>query len=94
MLYLPLEVGEITIDGLVNSGALINSMSWSDDNMIKMNSENSVIKEYPQPPFKVECAIAELEPPIAAADIQFNIGTITFTDTFVDLSKLPFLFLN
>ena len=90
MLYLPLEFGEITMDGLVDSGAFINAMSWSDYNAIKMNSDSCVIKEYPQPPFKIECANAQLEQPIATADIQFNIGTYTFTDTFVILSKTSF----
>ena len=75
MLYLLLEFGEITMDGLVESGAFINAMSWSDYNAIKMNSDSCVIKEYPQPPFKIECANAQLEQPIATADIQFNIGT-------------------
>ena len=47
MLYLPLEFGEITMDGLVDSGAFINAMSWSDYNAIKMNSDSCLIKEYP-----------------------------------------------
>ena len=95
-LYLPLEFGELTMDGLVDSGAFINAMSWSDYNDIKMNSDNCVIKEYPQPPFKIECANAQLEQPIARADIQFNIGTYTFTGTFVILSKtsVPIIGLN
>ena len=90
MLYLPLEFGEITMDGLVDSGAFINAMSWSDYNVFKMNSDKCVIKEYPQPPFKIECANAQLEQPITTADIQFNIGTYTFTDTFVILSETSF----
>ena len=61
------------MDGLVDSGAFINAMSWSDYNAIKMNSDSCVIKEYPQPPFKIECANAQVEQPIATADIQFNI---------------------
>ena len=44
----------------------------------------------PQPPFQIECANAQLEQPIATADIQFNIGTYTFRDTFVILSKTSF----
>ena len=44
MLYLSLEFGELTMDGLVDSGAFINAMSWSDYNAIKMKSENCVIK--------------------------------------------------
>ena len=82
--------------GLVDSGAFINAMSWSDYNAIKMNSDNCVKKEYPQPPFKIECANAQLEQSKALADIQFNIGTITFTDTFVILSEtsLPIIGLN
>ena len=35
MLYLPLELGEITMDGLVDSGAFMNAMSWSDYNLTK-----------------------------------------------------------
>ena len=90
ILYLPLEFGELTMDGLVDSGAFINAMSWSDYNAIKMNSDNCAIKEYPKPPFKIECANAQLDQPIATADIQFNIGTYMFTDTFVILSKTSF----
>ena len=55
MLYLPLEFGEITMDRIVDSGAFINAMSWSDYNLIKMNSNNCVIKKYQQPPFKIQC---------------------------------------
>ena len=87
MLYLPLEFGEITMDGLVASGAFINALSWSEYNAIKINSDNCIIKEYPKPPFKIECAKAQLEQPIATADVQFNIGTYKFTDTFVILSN-------
>ena len=90
MLYLPLEFGKIRLDGLVDSGAFINAMSWSDYNAIKMNSDNCIITVYPQPPFKIECANAQLEQPIATADIQFNIGTYTFTDTYVTFSKTSF----
>ena len=78
------------MDGLVDSGAFINAMSWSDYNAIKQNSDSCVIKEYPQPPLKIECANAQLEQSIATADIQFNIGTYTITDTFVILSKTSF----
>ena len=43
------------MDGLVDSGAFLNSMSRSDSNAIEMNSDNCIIKEYPQPLFKIEC---------------------------------------
>ena len=43
--------------------------------MIKMKSKHSVINECSKPPFQIECASAQLEQPIATADIQFNIGT-------------------
>ena len=87
---MPLELGEITMDGLFDSGAFINAMSWSDYNLIKMNGDNSILKEYPQPLFKIECANAQLEQPIATAVIQFNIGTYTFTVTIVILLRRSF----
>ena len=90
MLYLPLEFGETSIDGLVDSGAYINAISWSDYIMIKDYTENCSIKVYPPPPFRIECANAQIEQPIATADVQFNIGTYTFTDTFVVLSRTSF----
>ena len=58
--------------------------------MIKNNTENCIMKEYPQLPFRMECANAQIEQPIATADVQFNIGTYTFTDTFVVLSRTSF----
>ena len=90
MLYLPLEFGEISMDELVDSGAFLNAMSCSDYIVIKMNSDSCVIKENLQRLFKIECENAQLDQPIATADIQFNIGTYTFTDTFVILSKTSF----
>ena len=91
---LRLEFLEKTMDGHVDSGAFINAMSWSDYNIIKMNSHSCVIKEYPQPPFKIECANAELEQPIVTADIQFKIASFTFTGTFVILSKTSFFIIG
>ena len=67
------------MDGFVDSGAFKSAMSLSDYNMIKMNSENSVNEKYSQPHFKIESANAQLEQPIATADIQFKIATNTFT---------------
>ena len=58
-------------------------MSWPDYNMIKMNCENSVIKEHPS-------ANVQLEQPIITADIQFNKRTYTFTDIFVIISETSF----
>ena len=49
MLYLPLEVGEITMDGLVDSGAFIKAMSWSDYNAIQMNSDSCILKNTHNP---------------------------------------------
>ena len=90
MLYLILEFDRVTMNGLVDSGALINAMSWPDYKVIKMNSDNCVFKEYPLPPFKIECTNVQLEQPIAKADIQINIGTYTFMDTSGILSKSSF----
>ena len=85
-----LEFGEITMDGLVYSGAFTNAMSWSYYCTIKINSDSCVIKEYPQSSFEIECAKVQLEQPIPSEDIQFNIGIYIFTDTFVILSKTSF----
>ena len=46
LLYIPLEFGELTIDGLVDSGAFITAKSWSSYSTIKMNIDSCVIKEF------------------------------------------------
>ena len=58
--------------------------------MIRNNTENCISKNYPQPPFKIESANATIEQHIATADMQFNIGSYTFTDTFAVLSRTSF----
>ena len=56
----------------------------------KFNCDNCVLKDNPQPPFKIECAIIQSEQSKATADFQFNIGSYTFTDTFVVLPIFSF----
>ena len=55
-----------------------------------MISDSSVVEDHPQPPFKIEVANIQLEQPKATADVGLTIGTYTFTDTFVILSKTSF----
>ena len=87
MLYLPLEFGEITMDGLVDSGSFINTMSWSDYNVIKKNSYSCVLKEYPQPPFKMHQRSTGTSHRHGRHPIQY---WYTFTDTIVILSQRSF----
>ena len=68
MLNIPLEFGEKTIDGH------IMSRLYPD----RKQHRKLHHKSNPQPPFRIECANAQIEQRIAAADVQFNIGTYTF----------------
>ncbi|MEO1765324.1 MAG: hypothetical protein AAFR83_26180, partial [Cyanobacteria bacterium J06629_18] len=64
MLYLPMDFGEITIDGLIDTGALSSAIPEADLNKIKLLANKAVI-EYGEPPnFHIIVANGGIEHPM------------------------------
>ena len=56
MLYFPMDFGELTIDGLIDSGALSSAIPEMDPRKIRLLSPQSVIREGPPPNFQIMVA--------------------------------------
>ena len=56
MLYFPMDFGELTIDGLIDTGALSSAIPEMDLRKIRLLSPESVIREGPPPNFQIMVA--------------------------------------
>ena len=53
MLYFPMDFGELTIDRLIDTGALSSAISEMDIRKIRLLSPQSVIREGPHPNLQI-----------------------------------------
>ena len=63
MLYFPMDFGELTIDGLIDTGALSSAIPEMDLRKIRLLSPQSVIRERSPPNFQIMVANGQLETP-------------------------------
>ena len=63
MLYFPMDFGELTIDGLVDTGALASAIPEADLRKIRLLAPKAIIKEGPAPGFQIMVANGQLEKP-------------------------------
>ena len=53
MLYFPMDFGELTLDGLVDTGALSSAIPEADLRKIRLLAPQSIVKEGPAPNFQI-----------------------------------------
>ena len=63
MLYFPMDFGELTLDGLVDTGALSSAIPEADLRKIRLLAPQSIVKEGPAPNFQIMVANGQLETP-------------------------------
>ena len=88
MLYLQMDFGELTIDGLIDSRALSSAIPEMDLRKIRLRSPESVIREGPPPNFQTMVANGQLETPKSAIELKFEVGDIEFHEIFVVMEHL------
>ena len=69
MLYFPMDFGEITLDGLVDTGALFSAIPEAD-------LRQSIVKEGPAPNFQIMVANGQLETTKSTVELKFGVGDI------------------
>ena len=82
MLYFPMDFGKVTIDGLIDTGALPSAMPEMDLRNIRLLSPQSVIREGPPPNFKIMVANGQLETPKSTIELKIEVGDIGFKEIF------------
>ena len=88
MLYFPMDFGELTIDGLIDTGALSSAISEADLCKIRLLAPHTILNEGPPPEFQIMVANGQLEAPIATVELQFEVGDITFREKFIVMTNL------
>ena len=88
MLYFPMDLGELIIDGLIDTGALSSAIPEADLRKIRLLAPHTILNEGPPPEFQIMVANGQLEAPIATVEMQFEVGDITFREKFIVLTNL------
>ena len=89
MLYFPMDFGELTIDGLIHTGALSSAIPEADLNKIRLLAPNLIIEESPPPDFHIIVAKGGIEHPVGTVTLQFEVGDILFKERFIVMKISP-----
>ena len=89
MLYVPLDFeNNLTVDALVDSGAFVSAIAQDDLETIKQKAPNNILKIDDPPNFQIQVGNGQLEKPLSAATLKFEIGDNSFAEHFVARKKL------
>ena len=89
MLYEPLDFeNNLTVDALVDSGAIVSAIAQDDLDTIKQKAPNNILKMDDPPIFHIQVANDLLEKPLSTATLKCEIGDNTFAEHFVVIKKL------
>ena len=69
-----MDFEELTIDGLIDTGALSSTIPEMDLRKILLLSPQSVIREGPPPNFQIMVANGQLETPKSTIELKFEVG--------------------
>ena len=88
MLYFPMDFGELTLDGLIDTGAHSSAIPEVDFRKIRLLAPQSIVKEGPAPSFQIMVANGDLETPKSTVELKFEVGDIEFHEIFIVMEKL------
>ena len=83
-----MDFGELTIDGLTDTGALSSAISEADLRKIRLLAPLSLVKEGLAPTFQTMVANGQLETPKSTVEIKFEGGDFDFREIFIVMDKL------
>ena len=88
MLYFPMDFGELTLDGLIDTAAHSSAIPEADLRKIRLLAPQSIVKEGPATSFQTMVANGDLETPKITVDLKFEVGDIEFHEIFKVMEKL------
>ena len=88
MFYFPMDFGKLTIDGLIDTGALSSAIHEMDLQKIRLRSLKSVIREGSPTNFQTMVANGQLETPKITIELKFGVGDIEFHEIFIVMESL------
>ena len=88
MYYFPMDFEKLTLDRLIDTGALTSAISEEDLNKIKLLSNEAIKNTGPAPNFQIMVANGQLERPIGTVLLQFEVADFQFQENFI-VMKVP-----
>ena len=89
MLYVPLDFEKgLTTDALVDSGAYLSAIAQKELDRIKQQAPCNILKFDEPPNFQIQVANGQLQKPIAAVTLKFDIRDHIFAEHFVVMKNL------
>ena len=92
MYYIPMDFKNLTLDGLIDTGALTRAVSEQDLNKINkiMLLSNEATKETGRPPhLQIMVANGQLDVPICTVLLEFEVTDFILTENFITMKNLP-----
>ena len=77
-----MDFGEVTIDGLIDTGALSSAIPEADLRKIRLLAPQSIVKEEPAATFQIMVANGQLETPKSTVELKFEVGDIEIHELF------------
>ena len=88
MLYFPMDFGELTLDGLIDTGAHSIAIPEADLRKTRLLAPQSIVKEDPAPSFQIMVANRDLETPKCTVELKFEVGDKEFHEIFIVMENL------
>ena len=89
MYYFPMDFEKLTLDGLIDTGALTSAISEQDLNKIKLLAPEAISDTGPAPNFQIMVANGQLETPIGTVCLTFEVADFMFKENFIVMKALP-----
>ena len=86
MLYFPMDFRDLTLDGLIDTGAHSSAKPEADLMKIRLLAPQSIVKEGPAPSFQV--MVANGKTPKSTVKLKFEVRDIEFHEIFMVMGKL------
>ena len=88
MYYMPMDFEKLTLDGLIDTGALTTAIPEKDFKKIKMIA-NEAIKDIGLPPnLQIMVANGHLEVPIGTVLLKFEVADFMLRENFIIMKNL------
>ena len=89
MYYFPMDIEKLTLDGLIDTGALTSAISEQDLNKIILLAPEAITDTGPALNFQIMVANGQLETPIGTVCLTFEVADFMFKENFIVMKVLP-----
>ena len=83
-----MDFGELTLNGLIDTGAHSSAIQEADLRKIRLLAPQSIVKEGPAPSFQIKDANGNLETPKSTVELKFEVEDIEFHEIFIVIENL------